>query len=208
MPLETWLMFVLVSALPAMSPGPAVLLAISNALRFGASATAISALGNAVGLFILGFAVAYGLDALLARSAILFTALKFAGGLYLAWLGIRLIRNRAAFELPDAHAAPARVKSAVGLFLEALLVALTNPKAVLLLAALMPHFLAAGPHPLTVAILAGTYAGLCFVNHILLGALGGRLRHGLSSVRVRTWLRGGLGACFIGFGGALAAMSR
>lgn len=206
MPLETWLMFVLVATLPAMSPGPAVLLAISNALRFGAGATAISALGNAIGLFILGFMVAYGLDALLARSAMLFTALKFAGGLYLAWLGIRLIRNKAAFDLPEVG--NARAKSSVGLFLEALLVALTNPKAVLLLAALMPHFLAAGPHILTVAILAATYAGLCFVNHILLGALGSRLRHGLSSARVQTWVRGGLGACFIGFGGALAAMSR
>jgi len=101
-----------------------------------------------------------------------------------------------------------RAKSPSGLFLEALLVALTNPKAVLLLAALMPHFLAAGPQALTVAILAATYAGLCFLNHMLLGALGGRLRRGLASARVRALLRGGLGACFIGFGGALAAMSR
>jgi len=206
MPLETWLMFVLVATLPAMSPGPAVLLAISNALRFGAGATAISALGNSLGLFILSFAVAYGLDALLARSALLFTALKFAGGLYLAWLGIKLIRNKAAFDLPEVGST--RAKSPSGLFLEALLVALTNPKAVLLLAALMPHFLAAGPQALTVAILAATYAGLCFLNHMLLGALGGRLRRGLASARVRALLRGGLGACFIGFGGALAAMSR
>jgi homoserine/homoserine lactone efflux protein len=206
MPLETWLLFVLVAILPAMSPGPAVLLAIGNALRFGAGATAISALGNAVGLFILGFAVAYGLDALLAGSAVLFTALKFAGGLYLAWLGIRLIRNKAAFDLPGAGATGA--KSPAGLFLEALLVALTNPKAVLLLAALLPHFLSEGPKAVTVVILAGTYAGLCFVNHILLGLLGGRLRRSFASARLKGWLRGSLGASFIGFGGALAAMSR
>jgi len=206
MPLETWLLFVLVSTLPAMSPGPAVLLAISNALRFGAVATAISALGSAVGLFVLGFAVAYGLDALLSRSAMLFTALKLAGALYLAWLGAKLIRNKAAFELPTPGAA--RAKSPAGLFLEALIVALTNPKAVLLLAALMPHFLTAGPQAVTVAILAATYAGLCFANHLLLGVLGGRLRRRLASARLRTWLRGSLGACFIGFGGALAAMSR
>jgi threonine/homoserine/homoserine lactone efflux protein len=206
MPIETWLLFMLVAILPAMSPGPAVLLVISNALRFGAGATVISALGNAVGLFILGFAVAYGLDALLAGSAVLFTVLKFAGGLYLAWLGIRLIRNKAAFDLPEAGAE--RAKSPAALFLEALMVALTNPKAVLLLAALLPHFFAKGPEAVTVAILAATYAGLCFVNHILLGLLGGRLRRGLASSRLRGWLRGSLGASFIGFGGALAAMSR
>jgi len=206
MSLESWLLFVVVATVPAMSPGPAILLAISNALRFGFGATAVSAFGNAVGLFILGFGVAYGLDALLARSAALFTALKFAGALYLAWLGIKVLRNPSAFTLPEGNSRPA--KSRIGLFMEALLVALTNPKAVLLLAALFPHFLTPAPAGGEVAILAATYAALCFLNHVVLGAVGGRLRRGLSSARTRLWLRGGLGATFIGFAGALAAMSR
>ena len=56
--IKTWLLFVVVSIMPAISPGPAVLLAISNSLRYGAKATLYSALGNAFGLTLLAFAVA------------------------------------------------------------------------------------------------------------------------------------------------------
>ena len=63
--INTWLLFVAISIVPAISPGPAILLAISNSLRYGAKATFYSALGNALGLTILGFAVAFGLAALL-----------------------------------------------------------------------------------------------------------------------------------------------
>jgi threonine/homoserine/homoserine lactone efflux protein len=52
--MKTWLLFLAVSILPVLSPGPGMLLAISNALRYGPQATFYSALGNALGLTLMG----------------------------------------------------------------------------------------------------------------------------------------------------------
>ena len=60
MSFELWLVFIAVSLLPAVSPGPGVMLAISNKLPFGSNATLASATGNAPGLVIIGSAVAFG----------------------------------------------------------------------------------------------------------------------------------------------------
>lgn len=206
MALDVWLLFVAVSLAPAISPGPAILLAISNALRYGSWATVYSALGNAAGLCLIGFAVAFGIGALMEASALAFALVKIVGGFYLAYLGIRVWRNGAAFEVSRE---PAHCKrSRLGLFSEAFFVAVTNPKAVVLLAALFPHFISDSPSVAEVAVMSATYAGLCFLNHLALAVLGGRIRSGLSSERIKTRLRRGLGATFIGFGVSLAALSR
>src|ERR1700752_5078670 len=90
MTFEAWALFVAVSILPVMSPGPAILLAISNSIRFGPSATMYSAMGNTLGLTILGFAVWFGLAALMTAPAAAFTAVKIVGAIYLCYLGVKL----------------------------------------------------------------------------------------------------------------------
>ena len=70
-----------------------------------------------------------GLGALLETSALAFNVVKFCGAAYLIWLGIQKWRS-----LPQAIDAPAQLLSARGLFLEGLLVNLTNPKAILFFA--------------------------------------------------------------------------
>lgn len=207
MTFETWAFFVLVSILPALSPGPAVLLAISNTIRFGPSATFYSALANSLGLTILGLAVAFGLSALMAASAHAFTAIKIVGALYLAYLGIKLWLSGDALDFTsDANAAP---KTRKRLFLEALLLAVTNPKGLVLLAALLPPFinyeLAVFPQA---AILSLTFAVMCFFNHLFLAFAGARARRFLSSQRRMLAVRRALGTLFIGFGAALALSSR
>jgi threonine/homoserine/homoserine lactone efflux protein len=207
MALQTWALFVAVSILPVMSPGPAVLLAISNSIRFGPTATFFSALGNTLGLTILGFAVAFGLAALLTASAAAFTIVKIAGALYLLYLGLRLWRNGKALEFDPVTSGP--VKSPMKLFLEALLLALTNPKGLVLVAALIPpfvdHNLPALPQ---VAILSLTFAVMCFFNHLFLAFAGSRARRLLSSERRLLAVRRVLGSLFMGFGVALALTSR
>lgn len=200
---KTWLVFVAVSLLPVISPGPAILLAISNALRFGPSSVLYSALGNMVGLTLLGFAVAFGLAAIMQASAVVFTVVKFVGAAYLCYFGIKLWRDGKAFqfspELPLASKTPRK------LFTEALFVSITNPKALVILAALIPPFVDKGaPVIPQVAIMSVTYAGLCFVAHLLLAFAGGHVRRFLSSQPRVLAMRRTLGALFIGFGAALA----
>ncbi len=206
MSLQTWLLFVAVSVPLAISPGPAILLAISNALRYGAGAVLFSAAGNMLGLIIVGFGVAFGLAALMAASAAAFAIVKFAGALYLIYLGVKLWRDRAVFsldtEMPHSAKRPSR------LFFEALFLAITNPKAIIILAALLPPFMNTSGSALPqVAVMSVTYAGLCFLNHLLLAFAGGWVRRLFNSEwRMRT-LRRALGTMFIGFGAALAATS-
>jgi threonine/homoserine/homoserine lactone efflux protein len=206
MSLDTFLIFVAVSILPAISPGPAILLAISNSLRYGSRSVLYSALGNALGLTLLGFAVAFGLAAILAVSAAAFTIVKFIGAAYLIYLGVKLWRDGKSIALPGGGLIPI---SRGKLFRQAFFVSITNPKALIILAALIPPFIdRAQPVLPQVAIMSLTYVGLCFLNHLLLAFAGGRVRRFLASEARMTAVRRVLGSMFIGFGAALAAASR
>lgn len=201
---ETWLLFVAVSLLPVISPGPAILLAISNTLRYGSKSVLYSALGNALGLTLLGFAVAFGLAAIMQASAIAFTIVKFIGAAYLCYLGIKLWREGKAFNfaIDGSHGQ----RSAGKFFREAFLVSITNPKALVILAALIPPFVNKGePVIPQVAVMSMTYAGMCFLNHLGIAFAGARVRRFLSSERRVRYMRRTLGMLFIGFGAALAA---
>nr|WP_319383053.1 LysE family translocator [uncultured Roseibium sp.] len=207
MSFELWLVFIAVSLLPAVSPGPGVMLAISNTLRFGRNATLASATGNAAGLVIIGYAVAFGFGALMATSALAFTVLKFIGAAYLIYLGLKIWRDKSGFHVTDTSQAIG--KSGWKLFLEALLVSVTNPKAILVITALFPQFMRSGRIDLVeISILSFTYAILCFANHAFIAFAGGHLRRFLTSAKRARWVRRITGGLFVGFGSALATASR
>ena len=207
MTLETWLLFVAVSLVPAISPGPGVLLAISNTLRFGRNATLASASGNTLGLILIGYAVAFGFGAIMATSALAFTVLKFAGAAYLIYLGIKIWRDKTSFNSLDGCMA-AR-KSHRALFGQAFLVSITNPKAILVITALFPQFMAGGQvNLLHISILSWTYAALCFLNHAAIAIAGNQLRGFLMAPKRMTYVRKVTGGLFVSFGAALASASR
>ena len=91
---HTWFVYVTVSLVAIISPGPAVLLAINNAIVYDLKATAFSTLGNALGLFILSGAAMLGLGLVLQTSLVLFTLFKIAGALYLIYLGLKQFRAK------------------------------------------------------------------------------------------------------------------
>ncbi|MCX2721948.1 LysE family translocator [Roseibium salinum] len=207
MPIDLWLVFVAVSLIPAISPGPAVMLAISNTLRFGRNATLASATGNAVGLVVIGYAVALGFGALMATSAVAFTVLKLIGAAYLIYLGIKVWRDKSGFHLQDGL--PAARNSGWKLFLQAFLVSVTNPKAILVITALFPQFMRPDGIDLAeISILSFTYAALCFLNHATIAFAGAHMRRFLTSARRMRWVRRITGGLFVGFGTALATASR
>lgn len=207
MTIDLWLVFVAVSLLPAISPGPGVMLAISNTLRFGRNATLASAAGNAVGLVVIGYAVALGFGALMATSALAFTVLKFVGAAYLIYLGLKILWDKSSFQIHDT--VPSKRKKPLKLFLEALLVSVTNPKAILVITALFPQFMQAeGFSLLETTILSFTYALLCFANHAVIAFAGNHMRRFLTSANRIRWVRRVTGGLFVGFGAALASASR
>ena len=91
---SNWLVFCGVALLVTFTPGPAVLLAISNSIAIGPRRAMICSLGNALGLFVVSAAAMAGMGVVLATSATAFMALKLAGAGYLIYLGFRQWRSR------------------------------------------------------------------------------------------------------------------
>ncbi len=88
-----WL-FVLVTMASVATPGPAVLLALRNGGTYGVKSALWSSLGNVLGLLIISAVSAWGLSAVLMTSSWLFVLVKIIGGLYLAFIGSKLLFPR------------------------------------------------------------------------------------------------------------------
>lgn len=138
MSIELWLAFVAASAVLLIIPGPTILTVISYSMAHGRRAnvplvTAV-ALGDSTALVV----SLLGLGALLATSAFWFTVVKWAGGLYLLYLGVKLLRaGVSSTEL----AAPASPKSRWRLFANTYLVTALNPKGIVFFVAFLPQFI-------------------------------------------------------------------
>jgi homoserine/homoserine lactone efflux protein len=183
MPFSTWLLFCGVALLATFSPGPGVLLAISNSVAVGPRQTMFSSLGNAAGLFIVSGAATAGMGALLAVSASAFLVVKIVGAAYLVYLGIKQWRST---PLPlDAKAASANAPHTAGkLFLQGLGVAVTNPKAILFFTALFPQFLTTGGSlVMQTVLLTATFTALALVSHAFYVGLFRSLRRFLTESR-------------------------
>src|SRR5690606_19302319 len=139
MTLATLLLFAVTSGITIATPGPTVLLAMSNGSHHGVRAAAWGMAGAVLADMALVAIVASELGVLLAASEAAFRLLKWAGAGYLAYLGWRLLRTDAAAALPGP--AGARPPEARALFLRSFLVAATNPKALLFMSAFLPQFI-------------------------------------------------------------------
>ena len=119
-------------------PGPGVLFVIGRALAHGRRTALLSVAGHAAGNWVVAVCVALGVGTVVERSAAVFTAVRLAGAAYLVWLGIQAFRHRNSLaEVLDSAAVP---RGDVRAAREGLVVGVTNPKAVILFAAVLPQF--------------------------------------------------------------------
>ncbi|HEY9104509.1 LysE family translocator [Chitinimonas sp.] len=139
MPLTLYLTYCAVALVSVFTPGPAVMLAIHNGAHHGWKRALFSSFGNISGLFCLASVSMLGLGALMQTSALVFSIMKWLGAGYLIWLGIKQWRNAGQASARPQRSHEARPGHA--LYREGLLLALTNPKAILFLTALFPQFI-------------------------------------------------------------------
>ena len=93
MAFDLWLAFVASYVVLTLIPGPSVLMVIGQALTHGRATALRCVMGDVAGGVVLIALSLAGVGALLAASAVLFTAVKWAGVLYLLWLGVDQIRT-------------------------------------------------------------------------------------------------------------------
>jgi len=146
MSIDTLLLYALASLALAATPGPTMLLALSNGISGGMRTSVWGIAGASLGSSIVIATVALGLGSLLAASEWLFNAIRIAGVLYLVWLGVKLWRSvpmDIATVMAATQAHPLRGRLAL---LRSLAVALSNPKSLLFFGAFLPQFVDIG-HP-------------------------------------------------------------
>ncbi len=204
MSLPLWLGFLLAAILIAVTPGPGAVISMGTGIRHGYRAALTVILGLQVALVAHVAVVALGLGALLAASETAFAVLRFIGASYLIWLGIQ--KWRAPVVPADAAASPLPRN---GLFLQGVLVNLTNPKAIVFICALVPPFIdparAQLPQYLVIA------ATLCLTDIVVMSGYAlaaahlGRWLHDPAAIRLQNRMFGGL---FVSAGALLAFSSR
>lgn len=135
-----YLAYLSISFFTIISPGPAILLAISNGLAFDVKAIVLSSLGNILALFVLSAVAMFGVGVILKTSVIFFTILKIVGAGYLIYLGVMQFSGKhRKISLNDKKIDKSYDKWKV--FKKGFLVAATNPKPILFFTALFPLFL-------------------------------------------------------------------
>ena len=183
MPFELWIAFVAASALLLIIPGPTILTVISYSMSHGRRANvplvAAVALGDSTALVV----SLLGLGALLATSAFWFTVVKWAGGLYLLYLGIKLLRAGAS---SSELATPAAPGSRWRLFANTYLVTALNPKGIVFFVAFLPQFIRPGADiTRQLWILALTFVAMATLNASLYAVFAGSARRLLASPRAQ-----------------------
>jgi threonine/homoserine/homoserine lactone efflux protein len=210
--LDQLLLFVVAGVLLNLTPGPDVLYIVSHALRSGARAGMVAALGITAGCFVHIVAAAVGVSALMAASSAAFTVLKWVGAAYLVYVGLRLLatRSESAMQLEAARADSTGAGSQLAyraVFLRGFWTNALNPKVALFFLAFVPQFIApsVAHKPLAFLLL-----GLLFNVNGLWVNLGWALaaawlarRVGAVQKSLRTLDRIA-GAMFVGFGIKLA----
>ena len=207
-------LFVVAGIVLNLTPGPDVLYIVTNALRSGARAGMVAALGITAGCFVHIFAAAIGVSALMAASATAFTLLKWAGAAYLVMVGLRMLLTRAPKQIKsfamNSVADNADGKSGKALkrvFFQGFWTNALNPKVALFFLAFVPQFIAPEVDNKALAFLL---LGLLFnfnalwVNIGWAWAAAWTARRMTSVQHAMHWLERAAGLVFIGFGLKLA----
>lgn len=163
MPLELWFAYVATSAVVLAIPGPTILLVLSYSIAHGRKATLPLVAGVALGDTLAITLSLIGLGTLLSASALWFTTIKWMGGLYLIYLGVRLIRGAA--KPVQLQAQQAQLASPRKLFANAFVVTALNPKSIVFFIALLPQFISAN-HP------AATQLWILGITFVVLATIG------------------------------------
>lgn len=167
-------LFAFTSIVLIFTPGPDIIYVMTRGMAQGRRAALAAAAGFALGNFAHTFFAIVGLSALITSSATAFALVKYAGAVYLIYLGIKMLRNRASL-LPQGRAGELQCRV---IFRQSILANIMNPKVALFFLAFFPQFVDAGKGgvALQMLVLGCTFVVLtmaCFgLVALLSGAIG------------------------------------
>lgn len=203
-----WTAFLTASVLLNISPGPDIAFILGQTVKGGRSSGFAAMFGVWSGAFVHILMAAAGLSAVLATSALAFSIVKWAGAVYLIWLGISALRSAGNTFISDTAKSSPRF---IPVYRQGMFVALLNPKVAVFFLAFLPQFVVPGAGPvwaqlflhglLIIAVAAFIEPPLVIAGEKLTSILRNHDRVGI-------WLNRGLGAIFITLGIRLALQEK
>jgi threonine/homoserine/homoserine lactone efflux protein len=201
-------LFVAASLALIATPGPDMIYVLTRGVAQGRRAALVSACGVCSGLAVHTSFAAIGLSALLARSAVAFSVVKYAGTAYLIYLGIKTLSSKEPLAISEEKR---QTTGLGGAFLQGVVSNVLNPKVALFFLAFLPQFVSpdAGSAVGQMLVLGAVFAmlGLLFLTLVAYfsGSLGERLGGSPRFASALRWLSGSI---LVGLGLRLALPER
>jgi homoserine/homoserine lactone efflux protein len=203
---EVLLAFIAACVLLALTPGPNMALMIANTLRHGLRGGLVTLAGTTTGLALLVAAAAAGMTSIMVFMSTWFDVVRWAGAVYLVYLGARQLWQLRRRGAQTAIEAPPVKRG--NWYFQGLLVSLSNPKVILFLGAFLPQFVDIRADPVgQLTVLAVLFVGVLAMVDIATTFAIARARATFSAARLRL-LDGAAGILLLLGGLALAAMRR
>jgi threonine/homoserine/homoserine lactone efflux protein len=202
--------FALLSVVVVAVPGPSVLFTIGRALTVGRREALLTVAGNAIGVYLQVIAVAVGVGVVVERSAAVFTVIKLAGAVYLAYLGVQAIRHRRKVTEALTAGIPTVLPSRRALR-DGVVVGVTNPKSIVFFVVALPQFTAPaeGSVPVQMLVLGALFPVTALVLDSVWAVLAATARTWFARSPRRLELIGGAGGLMmIGLGATIAITGR
>jgi threonine/homoserine/homoserine lactone efflux protein len=197
-----WTSFLAAAFLLNVSPGPDIAFILAQTLRGGRRGGFMALLGVWSGALCHVAMAALGLSAIIASSALAFSAVKWIGAAYLIWLGLSAFRTGAAVATETPPPRPS-----AGVYRQGIIVSLTNPKVAIFFLAFLPQFVVAGAGPVPAQLMLHGLliiaVAACIEPFVVLFADMAVTRLGRNG-RLAVWLERAFGSLMIGLGVSLA----
>ncbi len=178
--IEQFFGFLLAAVLVTAAPGPDNLMVLGTGMSTGRRHGIAFGLGCALGCLSHTALAVAGVSALIAASPQAFGALKLCGGLYLLWLGYKVLRNARGTTL---SARPGSPLTPAALFARGIVANAINPKVIVFFLSFLPQFVAPaqGSVGLQMALLGLLFTAQAALIFALLGYFAGTVGQWLSA---------------------------
>jgi RhtB (resistance to homoserine/threonine) family protein len=194
--------FLLTGILLNITPGNDTIFILSRSIAEGRKAGMISAFGIGTGCLVHTLLAAFGLSLVIAKSMLLFNIIKYAGAVYLVYMGFKMITDKSGFNAGNVNTAAARTNY-LKIYRDGILTNLLNPKVALFFIAFLPQFIdPAMKHTIAPFLILGvtfiiTGTIWCLMLAVFAATLFSRLKSNTKAARI---VNGVCGWALVGLG--------
>ena len=177
--MNSYYIYILIASSTIASPGPGVVMTLTNSLKYGLKNSLSGILGVTLAMFIIANIVGGGVGALILKSDYLYQYLKIIGAAYLFYLGVKLILNRNMEINLELNSLVLDQKKS---FFQGLGITLINPKPILFFMALFPQFINHDEEYFKQFILLSlTFCLLIILIHLIYGSFASLIKNNSNS---------------------------